>query len=636
MRSSTRFRLWTARSVPNDALDHAGPIGEPLPGADDVAEGPDGSLYVSAGRKVLRLSGPGYATRAVVAEFEADAAGLTFHPDGRLCLRRRRAGLAAVDGAGRQTGSARRRTAAALPDQRRGGARRHYLRQRRQPRHRGGGMVRRPDGEESRSDRIIACGPALESARVLLRDLHYPHGLAIARRAISGSPKAGAIVSAARPFGPRRIGASRPSSATCRAIRRGSAGPRAAASGSVVFALRTHLIEFVLREDDFRDEMMRTIAPRILDRAGAGDHAATASSRCRAARIKALGIQKPWAPPRSYGLLARHRRRRRRRREPAQPGRRPLPRHHRCLETAQGLVDRLQRQRPRAARRVGGATMNEIDRCGRDSVVAASRSREPVLRVIERQQDLRRRARHRGHRFRSLPRRGACAGRRERRRQVDALQGDRRRDPARPRATYSSTASRSISSRPRDALAAGICMVYQETSLVPTMTAAQNIELGNEKLLTRFRTLNIQAQQLLQSLNFHVDPATPVALLGTAKRQMVEIARAVYNKARIIIFDEPTASLTPEEIVHFFHLVRDLRARGVAIIYISHALEESLQISDRITVLRDGKLVITAKTSEMTREKLVRDMVGRDIAQTHYARQREAGRRRRQRRTRRC
>src|ERR1700728_4579627 len=173
---------------------------------------------------------------------------------------------------------------------------------------------------------------------------------------------------------------------------------------------------------------------------------------------------------------------------------------------------------------------------------------------------------------------------------------------------------------PRDALAAGICVVYQETSLVPTMTAAQNIELGNERLLTRFRTLNIQAQQLLQSLNFQVDPATPVALLGTAKRQMVEIARAIYNEARIIIFDEPTASLTPEGIVHFFNLVRDLRARGVAVIYISHALEESLKISDRITVLRDGRLVTTAKTAEMTREKLVRYMVGREITQTYYAR----------------
>ncbi len=172
--------------------------------------------------------------------------------------------------------------------------------------------------------------------------------------------------------------------------------------------------------------------------------------------------------------------------------------------------------------------------------------------------------------------------------------------------------------QPRDALKAGICMVYQETSLVPTMTAAQNIELGNEKLLTRFRTLNIQAQQLLQSLNFHVDPATPVALLGTAKKQMVEIARAIYNKARIIIFDEPTASLTPEEIVHFFHLVRDLRARGVSIIYISHALEESLQIADRITVLRDGKLVVTAPAKQLTRDGLVQYMVGREVAQSVY------------------
>src|SRR5215475_12532319 len=182
--------------------------------------------------------------------------------------------------------------------------------------------------------------------------------------------------------------------------------------------------------------------------------------------------------------------------------------------------------------------------------------------------------------------------------------------------------------QPRDALRAGICMVFQETSLVPTMTAAQNIELGNEKLLTRFRTLNIQAQQLLQSLNFHVDPATPVALLGTAKKQMVEIARAIYNKARIIIFDEPTASLTPEEIVHFFHLVRDLRARGVSIIYISHALEESLQIADRITVLRDGRLVITAPAKQLTRDALIQHMVGREVAQAVYGGKKAAGHRR--------
>ncbi len=163
---------------------------------------------------------------------------------------------------------------------------------------------------------------------------------------------------------------------------------------------------------------------------------------------------------------------------------------------------------------------------------------------------------------------------------------------------------------PRQALDAGVCMVYQETSLVPTMTVAQNIELGNEKLINRNRKINIKAQQLLQSLNFHIDPVTPVALLGTAKRQMVEIARAVYNKARIIIFDEPTASLTPEEIVHFFNLLRNLKNSGVSIIYISHALEESLQISDRITVLRDGRKVLCALTQDMDRDKLVEAMVG--------------------------
>jgi ABC-type sugar transport system ATPase subunit len=173
--------------------------------------------------------------------------------------------------------------------------------------------------------------------------------------------------------------------------------------------------------------------------------------------------------------------------------------------------------------------------------------------------------------------------------------------------------------KPADALKRGIAMVYQETSLVPTMTVAQNIELGNEKILTGFRKLNIQAQQRLQSRNFHVDPTALVGTLGTAQRQMVEIARALRFNARVIIFDEPTASLTPEEILHFFHLIADLREHGVGVIYISHALEESLQIADRITVLRDGKLVTCEKATELDREKLVRHMVGRDITQTHYA-----------------
>ena len=167
--------------------------------------------------------------------------------------------------------------------------------------------------------------------------------------------------------------------------------------------------------------------------------------------------------------------------------------------------------------------------------------------------------------------------------------------------------------RPGDALKAGISMVYQESSLVPTMTVGQNIELGAEKLINSFRQLNIKAQQQLQSLSFHVEPSALVSTLGTAQRQMVEIARAANQKARAIIFDEPTASLTPEEILHFFQLIRDLRDQGIAIVFISHALEEALQISDRITVLRDGRKVVTASAASLSREQLVHHMVGRDV-----------------------
>ena len=138
-------------------------------------------------------------------------------------------------------------------------------------------------------------------------------------------------------------------------------------------------------------------------------------------------------------------------------------------------------------------------------------------------------------------------------------------------------------------------MVFQETSLVPSMTVAQNLYLGSERFLNRLRGIYISAQQFLQSLNFPVDPQATVAALGAAKRQMVEIARAVQHNAEVIIFDEPTASLTPEEKRHFFALMRRLKQRGVSIVFISHALEEALAHSDRITILRDGERVVTER-----------------------------------------
>ena len=171
---------------------------------------------------------------------------------------------------------------------------------------------------------------------------------------------------------------------------------------------------------------------------------------------------------------------------------------------------------------------------------------------------------------------------------------------------------------PSEALRRGIAMVYQETSLVPSLTVAQNIYLTDEKRFHRLRGIYIAGQQFLQSLNFHVDPTAMVAGLGAGQKQMVEIARAVHHNAQVIIFDEPTATLTPEEKHQFFSLVARLKLRGVSIIFISHALEEALAIADRITVMRDGEHVITDVTAAFDREKIVRAMVGRTLTGELY------------------
>jgi simple sugar transport system ATP-binding protein len=171
---------------------------------------------------------------------------------------------------------------------------------------------------------------------------------------------------------------------------------------------------------------------------------------------------------------------------------------------------------------------------------------------------------------------------------------------------------------PSEALKAGIAMVFQETSLVQSMTVSQNLFLGKEKFFNRMRGVNIAAQQFMQSLSFQVDPTLLVGSLGAAKKQMVEIARAMLLEAKIIVFDEPTASLTPEEKRHFFALIETLKARGVSVIFISHALEEALAIADRITVLRDGKHVLTDLTANLDRTKIVQAMVGRELSQELY------------------
>ncbi|MFC3229019.1 sugar ABC transporter ATP-binding protein [Marinibaculum pumilum] len=171
---------------------------------------------------------------------------------------------------------------------------------------------------------------------------------------------------------------------------------------------------------------------------------------------------------------------------------------------------------------------------------------------------------------------------------------------------------------PAEALGKGIAMVYQETSLVPSLTVAQNLYLADRAFFHRLRGIYIAGQQFLQSLNFDVDPTALVSSLGAGQKQMVEIARAVHHNASVIIFDEPTATLTPEEKHQFFSLVDRLKARGVSIIFISHALEEALRIADRITVLRDGEHVVTDDASAFDRESIVRAMVGRSLSGQLY------------------
>jgi len=180
---------------------------------------------------------------------------------------------------------------------------------------------------------------------------------------------------------------------------------------------------------------------------------------------------------------------------------------------------------------------------------------------------------------------------------------------------------------PRDALHAGVAMVFQENSLVPSMTVAQNVFLGDEKFFNRMRGVYIAAQQLMGSLNFGVDPWATVATLGAAKKQMVEIARAVRQQARVIIFDEPTASLTPEEIQLFFALIDRLKRRGVSIIFISHAIEEALRIADRITVMRDGAVITCEESVKLDRESIIRAMVGRNLSTALYSKEAASARR---------
>src|SRR6267378_4050662 len=170
----------------------------------------------------------------------------------------------------------------------------------------------------------------------------------------------------------------------------------------------------------------------------------------------------------------------------------------------------------------------------------------------------------------------------------------------------------------RDAEKAGIAVIYQELSLVKDLSVAENIFLGREPRrlgIINWEELYSRAQKLLSDLHLGIDPLTPVRNLGIGQQQLVEIAKALSQDARILVLDEPTAALTDTEVETLFAILNDLRARGVAMIYISHKLDEVFRISNRITVLRDGHTIDTTATPETGEVQVIGKMVGREVGQ---------------------
>src|SRR4029078_7078041 len=158
--------------------------------------------------------------------------------------------------------------------------------------------------------------------------------------------------------------------------------------------------------------------------------------------------------------------------------------------------------------------------------------------------------------------------------------------------------------------------IFQELSLVKELTVGENIFLGQAP--SRLGVVNWtepyhRARKLLKDLHLPIDPRTPAGDLGIGHQQLVEIAKALSKNARILVLDEPTAALTESEVETLFTILRKLRERGVGMIYISHKLDEVFEMSDKITVLRDGRTISTDPASELTKAQVIAAMVGREV-----------------------
>jgi len=181
---------------------------------------------------------------------------------------------------------------------------------------------------------------------------------------------------------------------------------------------------------------------------------------------------------------------------------------------------------------------------------------------------------------------------------------------------------------PQDSLQAGIGIIYQEFNLVPALSARENIFLGQEPARVSFIPRSEEKRKalaLFERIGVEIDPAKLCGELSVAEQQVVEIAKALSQDARIIVMDEPTAALTPREVEGLLKVVRELRSQGIGIIYISHRLDEIDAIADRVTILRDGAHVSTLPMTEVDREQMIALMVGRSLDKEFPSRESNPG-----------
>lgn len=175
----------------------------------------------------------------------------------------------------------------------------------------------------------------------------------------------------------------------------------------------------------------------------------------------------------------------------------------------------------------------------------------------------------------------------------------------------------------REAQTLGISIIHQELNLMKHLTAAQNIFIGRERkqsagFLVDDREINRKTEELFKRINLNLDPRIQVASLTVAQQQMIEIAKALSFNNDVLIMDEPTSALSESEIEELFKVIRDLRAGGKGIVYISHRMDELHRICDRVTVMRDGQYIAASKMQEITTEQIIAQMVGREIYESHH------------------